>query len=243
MIKTVSFAPPRPSGPRSGAKPTGAKTVPVQDLRPATRPASGRTSKAAKAPAQTSLEFSFDAPDEPAVEPVEAAPVAVVPEPKAVKKAAKTVKAAPVAAPIEVAAPETVAVEAPAIEAPAIEAPKAEAKPAKTKEVRAKKSRVPADLAAQYGEKVVERVVAPPVEAEIVKKRLNKIERQARRDLIKPSDDLMARLARLNQIGARKPKAEPRGKGWKFQCGRCGTTSYFETPGGLCACGAIAIKE
>ncbi len=209
MIKTVSFAPPRASGSRSSAKVSGAKTVPVETLRPVNpRAASGRTmSKTPKAPMQTSLELLFDAPDEV---------VAPATKIKAVKPAAK-------------------------LEEPAPNAPKAEK--AEAREVKAKRARVPKDLAAQYGEKAVTRAVAAPVEAEIAKKRLSKAERQARRDLIKPSEGLMERLARANQITARKPKAEPRGKGWKFVCGRCGTTSYFETPGGLCACGTIALKE
>lgn len=223
MIKTVSFAPPRASGSRSNAKTSGAKTVPVEALRPATRAASGRNSS--KAPAQTSLELMFDSPDEPLAV---TAPLAT-PAVKAVKKAAKTPKPTPVAIPAEIVAE---------VETPALKVE------AKTKEVKAKKVRVPKNLAAQYGEKTAVRpAVMPPVEVESPKKRLNKAERQARRDLMKPSEGLMERLARANQISLRKPPVEPRGKGWKFACGRCGAISYFQTPGGLCACGTIAIKE
>lgn len=111
-------------------------------------------------------------------------------------------------------------------------------------EVKARKPRVPKDLATQYGEKTTTRSeIVPPVAAESPKKRLSKTEREARRALIKPSEGLLERLARANQVSNRKPIAAPRGKGWKFECGRCGATSYFETPGGLCGCGTIAVKE
>ncbi len=247
MIKTVSFAPPRGSGSRSNVKAhakAGAKVVSVETLRPQVRAASGSPTKMpAKSPkpiAQTSLELLFDAPDEleiaaPVSTPTVLAPVVApkIAKPKTAKKSVKAALTPPVEARIET--------EAAVASIPPVPAPETAA--IKTGELKAKRVRVPKDLAAQYGEKTVVRVAAAPVEAEIVKKRLNKVERQARRDLIKPSDDLMARLARANQIAARKPKTEPRGKGWKFVCGRCGITSFFETPGGLCACGTIAVKE
>ncbi len=260
MIKTVSFAPPRGSGSRTSSKShakvgaqigsqTNAKVVSVETLRPQARAASGSPTKMpAKSPkptAQTSLELLFDAPDEPEI----AAPVVSTPviAPKVAKKSVKTApnpmasKGAATTTPPE-ARIETKAVAAP-IPVPVAPTPAPKAAEIKKGELKAKRVRVPKDLAAQYGEKTVVRVAAAPVEAEIVKKRLTKSERLARHELIKPSEDLIARLARLNEIGARKPKTEPRGKGWKFVCGRCGITSYFETPGGLCSCGTIAIKE
>lgn len=123
---------------------------------------------------------------------------------------------------------------APVVEAPPI-APKAQ--------VKARKPRVPKDLATQYGEKTTTRTEIAPPAVETPKKRLSKTAREARRALIKPNESLLERLARASQIAPRKTKAEPRGKGWKFQCGRCGATSYFQTPGALCDCGTIAVKE
>ena len=124
---------------------------------------------------------------------------------------------------------------APKVAAPPIEAAKAE--------VKARKPRTPKDLGTQYGAKTSARPEIAPLEIEAPKKRLSRTEREARRALIKPNEGLLERLARASQISAAKPKSEPRGKGWKFACGRCGATSYFQTPGGLCACGTIAVKE
>ncbi len=254
MIKTVSFAPPRGADSRPSAKSGGAKVVPVEPLRPTnSRAASGRNPK--KAPAQTSLAFEFgegEAAIEAPTAPPIAAPAVATPAvaakksisaPQTARKAGVEVTVAPIAPePAPKTAP--IAKAAPVVKTVAkTEAATGVAAPTKSGEVKAKRARVPKDLAAQYGEKVVARAPVTPIEPEAAKKRLSKVERQARRDLIRPSEDLIARLARASQISAQKPKAEPRGKGWKFQCGRCGTTSYFETPGGLCVCGTIAVKE
>jgi hypothetical protein len=113
-----------------------------------------------------------------------------------------------------------------------------------TLDLKGKKVRAPKDLALQYGEKPTERPTTPVIaEAETAKKRLTKVQREARRELIKPDEGLIERLARATQIQVVKPKSEPRGKGWKFMCGRCGNTSYFQIPAALCDCGAIAIKD
>lgn len=111
---------------------------------------------------------------------------------------------------------------------------------------RLKRAKVPVNLAEQYGQSLSRRVesgvASAPVEEESPKKRLNRAERAARRELMAPDDELRARLHRAqNAVPSAKPQKRPRG--WRFDCGRCGQTSYFETPGALCSCGALAIKE
>ena len=101
-------------------------------------------------------------------------------------------------------------------------------------------------MAEQYGQSLSKRVEggveAVPVEDETPKKRRTRAETQARRELMKPDEDLIARLLRAqNAVPTRK--AEKRPAGWRFDCGRCGHTSYFQTTGALCSCGALAIKE
>ncbi|PQV64310.1 hypothetical protein B1R32_106156 [Abditibacterium utsteinense] len=245
MIKTVAFAPPRAANSRSIAKTSGAKP----ELKPvlatsAPRPTSDASASgsslssgssaakprakkpSAKTGAQTSLDLFSEASDEPSVASFVAQ--SEVEKPRVVVKTTKNQAKSESQAEVETEAK------------PELKA-KAEVK-AKT-EVKAKKVRVPKDLAAQYGEKISDRPASLSIEPESPKKRLTKVERQARRDLIKPSEGLMERLARANQISLRKPPSEPRGKGWKFACGRCGAISYFQTPGGLCTCGTIAVKE
>lgn len=159
------------------------------------------------------------------------------PSPRAEKNGAASGSSSPaIQTSLDFSAPEPVPAPLPQVALPQVALPQAE--------VKARKPRVPKDLALQYGEKTTTRSeIAPPVEPESPKKRLSKTEREARRALIKPSEGLLERLARANQISHRKAQSEPRGKGWKFECGRCGTTSYFQTPGGLCGCGTIAVKE
>ncbi len=255
MIKTVSFAPPRASGSRQSAKASKAKpaslltaespraaseidsevskkesapaqAAPLKNGVSGGSPSALRAKKTgAKSGSELSLNLFSDGFDEAGSASIPAPRKTEKPRVKAENSAKtateKVVPEAEIAAPgIAVQVPQSVAA------------------------VKAKKVRVPKDLAAQYGEKTAIRPAVPlALEVEAPKKRLNKTERQARRDLMKPSESLMERLARANQITARKPASEPRGKGWKFQCGRCGATSYFQTPGGLCACGTIAIKE
>ena len=111
---------------------------------------------------------------------------------------------------------------------------------------RAKRAKVPVNLAEQYGQSLSKRVEggveSPVAEEETPKKRLNRAERAARRELMNPDDDLRARLQRAQSV-VLSAKTEKRPRGWRFNCGRCGRTSYFETPGALCSCGALAIKE
>ncbi len=119
-------------------------------------------------------------------------------------------------------------------------------KPAEPPAKKSRRPRVPANLAEQYGQNVSKRVEngaeAVPMEEEAPKKRRSRAETAARREMMVPDDDLRARLLRAqNIVPARKTEKRP--VGWRFDCGRCGRTSYFQTGGALCACGALAIKE
>lgn len=111
---------------------------------------------------------------------------------------------------------------------------------------KTRRAKVPVNLAEQYGQSLSKRVQSGaevlPVEDEAPKKRLNRAERAARRELMNPDDELRARLQRV-QNAAPSAKPDKRPRGWRFECGRCGQTSFFQTPGALCACGALAIKE
>ncbi len=144
---------------------------------------------------------------------------------------------------LEVAAVENSVVQA---VAPQAVAPQAVAPQAVAPTKRAKRAKVPVNLAEQYGQSLSKRVEggveSPVAEEETPKKRLNRAERAARRELMNPDDDLRARLQRAQSV-VLSAKTEKRPRGWRFNCGRCGRTSYFETPGALCSCGALAIKE
>lgn len=132
-----------------------------------------------------------------------------------------------------------VAVATPTVEKPA---PKKMA----TEPKKSKRAKVPANLAEQYGQSLSKRVENgiedTAGENDSPKKRLNRAERQARRELMNPNDDLMARLQRAHSI-IPTAKTEKRPRGWRFDCGRCGQTSFFQTSGAICKCGALAIKE
>lgn len=120
-----------------------------------------------------------------------------------------------------------------------------------------RRSRVPADLAVQYGEKEARRKPsAAAAEEKIRRARLDAREREQRRQLMTPDDDLMKRLARAGAIttsigtqpdeddALRRPKAARRSRKWESRCGKCGVSSAFATPVGLCArCGAIAVRQ
>lgn len=219
MIKTVSFAPPRAASSRSAAK------APASPRKASSRAASGSPSS------QTSLDFSAPetppAPVKPASKVKDKPAKAEAPKATAASKAVEIPKAkATKTTPVPPSSPQPTAIKS------------------GTEKLKGKRVYAPKDLAAQYGEKVVERPTAAPVlETVAPKKRLNKAEREARRQLIKPDEGLRERLARASQVTVKKVKSEPRGKGWKFECGRCGTVSYFQTPGAVCVCGTIAIKE
>jgi len=177
-----------------------------------------RAPRRAAAPAQDSLDL-FDesnAPEEKAVAPV---PIET--------KAQGKPKAAPVAAPAPVQTPEATLAKP--------------AAPAKKRRVK-----IPVNLAEQYGQSLSKRVetgaVVSAPEEETPRKRLNRAERQARRELMNPDDDLRARLERAHNAVPSAPK-EKRPRGWRFDCGRCGQTSFFQTTGAICSCGALAIKD
>ena len=239
MIKTVSFAPPRSHSSRSASQ--------------TSRKSGGKNASGSSAP-QVSLSLSFDEP-EPIVQSIAPAPQKAEKPAKIAKTVAPKTEIAPkikvalkIATPKTEIAPKTKIAPAKPLQTPVVAtsavkienpAPIEAAKP----ELKARKVRAPKDFAAQYGEKVVERAAVPVLETETPKKRLNKEQRAARRELIKPDEGLLARLARASQVSSIKPRSEPRGKGWKFQCGRCGQTSYFPVPAALCDCGAIAIKD
>ena len=105
-----------------------------------------------------------------------------------------------------------------------------------------KRSRVPKDLALQYGASpesdVAPRVVAPKPAP---RKRLTREAKAARSQMLRPDDGVLQRLQQANAIEVKKPAS--RGRGWEFECGRCGRISRFQTPGAICACGAIAVRE
>ena len=143
-----------------------------------------------------------------------------------------------VAPQIEVA-PVVVALTTPEVE-------KATSKKSASEPKKSKRPRVPVNLAEQYGQSLSKRVENgvenTPVETDSPKKRLSRAERAARRELMNPDEDLMARLQRAHSI-IPTVKAEKRPRGWRFDCGRCGQTSYFQTGGAICGCGALAIKD
>ncbi|RYX86153.1 hypothetical protein EON83_02725 [bacterium] len=165
------------------------------------------------------------------------------PAPKKTPRTAKSKAPAPTIAPepIIVATP----IESAPVEAVAAIVEKTAPKKAAAGVKKARRPRVPVNLAEQYGQNLSKRVengVEIPSEEDTPKKRLNRAERQARRELMTPDDDLMARLHRVhNAIPSAKPIKRP--KGWRFDCGRCGQTSFFQTSGAICTCGALAIKE
>lgn len=258
MIKTTSFAPPRArtsraSGRKIAAPRSNTLTAPARPLAPVTQTPTAKMPRQSSKKIASNLEtsqFSLFGEDEPeipapAVEKVEAKtpeveektpkkPKTVVEKPATAAKSPKTSVKTP-----------QIGAEVPAVEAKAPEVAVEEPKKAKSTTPRVKRVKVPDNLGEQYGESASKRADSadiPVLEPETTKKRLTKTERQARRDLMRP-DEVMARLKRLNDLPMRKAPVEKREKGWKFQCGRCGKVSYFQTPGGICNCGALAIRE
>lgn len=107
---------------------------------------------------------------------------------------------------------------------------------------KAKRSRVPKDLAAQYGGAAeTESVPRRVVETVAPRKRLTRAKKEARSQLLRADDEVLQRLQQANAIAAKKP--ERRGRGWEFECGCCGRITRFQTPGAICECGAIAVRE
>ena len=107
---------------------------------------------------------------------------------------------------------------------------------------KVKRSRAPKDLAAQYGgSSATEDVPRRVVEAVAPRKRLTRAKKEARSQLLRADDEVLQRLQQANAIEAKKP--ERRGRGWEFECGCCGRVTRFQTPGAICECGAIGVRE
>jgi hypothetical protein len=262
MIKTTSFAPPRArparaSGRKIAAPRTNPLSAPARALAPVAQTSTAKMPRQSSKTTPDTAQFSLfgENESEPTPEKVEAKTSVTEETRKAAPKKAEDVAKAPVAEaktrktpaklPKVVAETPEGAAQAPKIEAPAPEVVAQAPKKAKSTTPRVKRVKIPDNLGEQYGESASKRAdsaAIPILEPETPKKRLTKVERQARRDLMRP-DEVMARLKRLNDLPVRKAPVEKREKGWKFECGRCGKTSYFQTPGGICNCGALAIRE
>lgn len=122
---------------------------------------------------------------------------------------------------------------------------------------KAKRTRVPKDLATQYGEKEKHRV--QPESAATKRARRDAALRQKMRDAMEVDDNLVARLRRAGMIGGeieetngnghashsvRTKSAPRRPRKWEARCGKCGVKTLFKTQAGLCArCGAIMVRE
>lgn len=270
MIKTTSFALSRPAHTASGsssrtrqqviktAKARAMASSPVQpDLGslfaapiavPEISAAQAREIIQGSAPKNKTKTKAVPSPTNPSAVPLSVSEVEItmpstssapLKTPRATKR--KTSASAPTEAPI-LADPVEVVPE----EAVSAVAEKTETKKAGAEVKKSRRPRVPANLAEQYGQSLSRRVEngaeAVSAEDESPKKRLSRAERQARRELMNPDDDLLARLHRVhNSVPTTKPEKRPRG--WRFDCGRCGQTSYFQTGGAICSCGALAIKE
>ena len=106
----------------------------------------------------------------------------------------------------------------------------------------AKRSRVPKDLAAQYGgAPATDDARRPVVEANAPRKRLTRAKKEARSQLLRADDEVLQRLQQANAVEVKQPAR--RGRGWEFECGCCGRVTRFQTPAALCECGAIAVRE
>lgn len=269
MIKTVSFAPPRSARAaakvaiKSSSKPANVQPVRAAetasgDVAVASRPAktqpaplaSGSSPKpepttdavparrraATKTPAETTS-AQVSAP-EAASDRKSSAPAIVAPATKALaKRAARNSNGA--APETEVEAKTEAETKIVAETDAASAAPDAATAPVAPK---IKRSRAPKDLAAQYGA-APETYVAPRVVAEkpAPRKRLTRAAKEARSQMLRPDDDVLQRLQQANSIEVKKPAT--RGRGWEFECGRCGRITRFQTPGAICECGAIAVRE
>ena len=230
MIKTISFAPPRaPRPPKSAGKTSGksanarvaSSAVPAKSPPAKTQTANVQSPKTPTAKASASAPATLDVSKVRAALQQNAAPA----------KKPRAAKSAPVA---KAAAQSAVASE--------------ESKTSATKVVEnkatpvAKRSRVPKDLAAQYGgAPAIEDVPRHVVEASAPRKRLTRAKKEARSQLLRADDSVLQRLQQANAVEAKKPAS--RGRGWEFECGCCGRVSRFGTPAALCQCGAIAVKE
>jgi hypothetical protein len=149
----------------------------------------------------------------------------VTPAPPKKTRAAKSTTTVPVEAPAALVTPKIELAPVQPVASPVAVVPALPKVATVTAPKKGKRARVPANLAEQYGQNLSKRVEngveAASDEDESPKKRLSRAERAARREL----------------------RTEKRPRGWRFDCGRCGQTSYFQTSGALCNCGALALKE
>ncbi len=272
MIKTVSFAPPRSARaaakPASKSSSQSAKAQPARATSAATV-ASKSVSKPAKTQAARSTFGSSAgsdveaiaapprrraasktpvAPDEtPAAEATVAPKITASKKTRAASSAPNTEVAAADAVPHAAKTPAkraarktVVAAEKAVIAGMKEAAPATVVAPAVAPKV--KRSRAPKDLALQYGA-APEIDAAPRAVADKTapRKRRTRAEKEARSQMIRPDDDVLQRLQQANAIKVQKPAR--RGRGWEFECGRCGRITRFQTPGAICECGAIAVRE
>lgn len=270
MIKTVSFAPPRSA--RAAAKVASKSSSKPANVQPAhaAESASGDVAVASRpAKMQPALLASGSSPiPESMTDVAPARRRAATKTPAAPDEASSMKVPTPEAVPAQkISAPEIVA---PAIKAPTKRAarksngaaPEMEFSTGVEAQIEAetdatsvtpdaatapvapkiKRSRAPKDLAAQYGG-APETGVAPRVVAEkpAPRKRLTRAAKEARSQMLRPDDDVLQRLQQANSIEVKK--SATRGRGWEFECGRCGRITRFQTPAAICQCGAIAVRE
>lgn len=110
------------------------------------------------------------------------------------------------------------------------------------KTTKARRPRVPKDLATTYGENVKERAEIVPIKVRRARKTAQ--QREQRRALMTPDDDILQRLARSHTVSTSIKRAPKRhSKKWESRCGKCGVVTAFETNAALCSrCGAIAVR-
>jgi rubrerythrin len=180
-------------------------------------------------------------------------PLTLEPEPPAkLAPRAKKPAAPPTVPPVEPPAAKVKPAKAPKPPVPASKTPvPAPAKPAKAEEKtvsakRGRRSKIPDNLAEQYGQNLSRRAATAPVEveSESPRKRMTREEREKRRQLMAPDPGLLQRLARAHAAASTAPKRASKPRGWELRCGRCGTVTRFTTPGAVCPkCGAIGLKD
>lgn len=244
MIKTVSFAPPRSAraaakvasqSPRKAVKaqPARAEEAATVAAKPLAKPAktqSARVTSGSSPVAKTKAEATTSRLDSGAQTPATVA--------RAKKRALKTDATPDEVTPAKRAARKakpTTSTQTPQNASPVIVATAPAVAP------KAKRSRAPRDLAAQYGA-APETEMAPRIaEKNAPRKRLTRAEKEARTQLLTPDEELMQRLQQANAVEVKQPAR--RGRGWEFECGRCGRISRFQTAGAICECGAIAVRE
>jgi hypothetical protein len=124
-------------------------------------------------------------------------------------------------------------------------------KPPASTSAKTKRARVPADLALQYGEKATKRNTrADVIPAKERRARRDAAAREKLRQLMRPDEGIMERLARAGALGGdieTTAKSRPtvrRSRKWEARCGKCGIKGLFATPAALCQkCGTILIRN